>query len=117
MATLKLLFWQCLEDSLWIYRCSVAIAGVAAKIGIKFLYDTKGFQMIFMMVTFNAMSTLQSFAIFHEIWWVWVQEVQVHPGAGSAPKAPFTQVSYIIIYIIYIVYIYISYIWYIIYEK
>ena len=65
---------------------------MAAKIGIKFLYDTKGFQMIFMMVTFNAMSTLQSFAIFHEIWWVWVQEVQVHPGAGSAPKAPFTQV-------------------------
>ena len=92
MATLKLLFWQCLEDSLWIYRCSVAIAGVAAKIGIKFLHDTKRFQMIFMMVTFNAMSTLQSFAIFHEIWWVWVQEVQVHPGAGSAPKAPFTQV-------------------------
>ena len=92
MATLKLLFWQCLEDSPWIYRCSVAIAGVAAKIGIKFLYDTKGFQIIFMMVTFNAMSTLQSFAIFHEIWWVWVQEVQVHPGAGSAPKAPFTQV-------------------------
>ena len=36
---------------------------MAAKIGIKFLYDTKGFQMIFMMVTFNAMSTLQSFAI------------------------------------------------------
>ena len=72
--------------------------GVDPKVCIKFVYATEGNLDIFQILRFNVMSTSYLLAIFVLAILLFlkicarIEKVPVHPGAGSAPKAPFTQV-------------------------